>query len=297
VAVTLETVLLLVLLVQLVQWGGERLAVRRQWRPLLWMGGFLGCVCLVSQLWMGATSTEPVIRVGVMSGWPEEVMQVAQRVADQQYHLKIKIVPFSDYVLPNTALQNGDIDVNIFQHVPYLVAQVHARGFKLVPIAKTFVYPMGFYSDREQTLATLKRGAIVAIPNDPSNEARALLLLQKAGLIVLKQHADGSVSLHDVIRNPKQLQLKTMDAAQLPRALQDADLVALTNDYLAPAHRTIIDAVIKEGSDSQYANVIVVRASDQNDPSLKELVAVMHSPEVVAATNKLFPKGAAIPAW
>src|SRR3990167_11007415 len=113
-------------------------------------------------------------------------MKVVQKVAQQRYHLKIKLITFQDYVLPNTALENGGIDANLFQHLPYLNEQTKEHQLHLTAIGKTFVYPMGLYSKKINQINQLQSGAIIAIPNDPSNEGRALLILQKQGLITLK---------------------------------------------------------------------------------------------------------------
>lgn len=295
--VTLETVLVLVLIVQVVQFAGDFLAKRRSLKPLLFTGLALGLLSLGSQIYPLFSTEEDELKIGVAAGWSEEVMKVAQKVAAEKYHLKLKIVPFNDYVLPNTALANGNIDGNIFQHLPYLEAQNKARGYRLVPIGKTFVYPMGFYSRKIATLAELKSGALLALPNDPSNEGRSLLLLQKAGLITLKPNVGTLASLKDITGNPKHFKFKLLDAAQLPRVLKDADLVALTNDYIGAAGFKTTEAVVREGSDSLYANIIVVRETDKENPLFKKLIGVMHSGAVVTKTEELFPDGGAIPAW
>ena len=298
VIVTLETVVVLIFLVQIVQYTGDYLAVKRQFKPILVTAAILALTCIATQIYPLIVKHNEELKVGVTSGWPEEVMKVAQKVALEQYHLNIKVIPFNDYVLPNTALANGNIDANIFQHLPYLNEQIKSRHYPLTPIAKTFVYPMGFYSQKLDTIASLRHNAIIAIPNDPINEARSLLLLQKAGIISLKPLTkDALPSARDIASNPKQLQIKLLDAAQLPRALKDADLVALTNDYVGPAGFTIQQSLLKEGPDSAYANIIVGRIDENNDDRLKTLAEVMHSKEVLDATVKIFPNGAAIPAW
>lgn len=151
--VTIETVILLIVIVQLVQWGGDVLAKQRDFKPIVRIGLVLGVCCVVSQFHPYFLSSDNQLRVGVTSGWPEEVMKVAKKVAWNEYHLKLTIVPFNDYVLPNTALAQDNIDVNIFQHVPYLDAQIKSHGYSLVSIAKTFVYPMGFYSKKITKIA------------------------------------------------------------------------------------------------------------------------------------------------
>lgn len=297
VLVTLETVIILVVIVQFVQFAGDVLARRRQFRPILIASALLWIACISSQVVSAFDGQENWLRIGVPSGWSEEVMQVAQKVALEKYNLKLKIVPFTDYILPNTALQNGDIDANIFQHVPYLDAQIKANNYKLVPIAKTFIYPMGFYSNKLHQLSELRYGAIIAIPNDPSNQGRSLLLLQKAGLLTLKPNVGPLASVNDIIKNPKQLRFKLLDAAQLPRTLQDADLVAITNDYVSAAGLKMDQALLREDKDSLYANVIVVKSADKNNPKFQELISVMHSEQVKEQTQKIFPHDAAIPAW
>jgi YaeC family lipoprotein len=295
IAVMIETVVLLVLIVQLIQTLGNHLAIKPK---LKWVG--VGClllwtVCIGSQIWHPIRQN--TIKIGIVGGQQEIILQTAQQVAKKDYGIKLKIVVFNDYQLPNEALNDGDINANIFQHTPFLNAQIKAHGYHLIPIGKTFVYPFGFYSRKLSRLSQLKYSAIIAIPNDPSNEGRALLLLQKVGLIKLKAKAGLFGTVHDIVSNPKNLRFKTLDAAQLPRVFKDADLVGLTNDYITAAGFTPQKALLKEGADSPYANVIVVRSKDKNKQILKQLVKIMHSPQVLQITKKLFPSGAAIPAY
>lgn len=297
VVVMLETVVMLVVIVQLVQLIGDYLAKHRALRAISIGSLLFWVVCLLYQLWPASVMSDNTIRVGVMSGESEKVMQVAAEVAQKQYGIHLQIVPFTDYVQPNTALSNQSIDANIFQHAPYLEGQVKARHYQITPIAKTFVYPMGFYSQKISKLSELKDGAIVAVPNDPSNGGRSLLLLEKMGLIQLKPGVGVYAKISDIAANPRHLQFKQLDAAQLPRVLKDADLVAITNDFIAPTGLTIKNAVIKEGSDSPYANLIVVREQDKDKPALQKLILIMHSQNVIDETNKEYPNGAAIPAW
>lgn len=297
VIVTLETVVILIIIVQFVQLAGDFLAKKRHFKPIIFASVLLSLICFASQIYPYVYPEQNVIRVGVISGWSEEVLKVAQKVAAQKYQLQIKIVSFSDYGLPNTALASGDIDANIFQHVPYLETEIKAHHYDITPFAKTFVYPMGFYSSKINTLSALKPGAMVAIPNDPSNQARSLLLLQKAGLIRLRANVGTLASVRDVVANPQRLRFKLLDAAQLPRVLKDAELVAITNDYLAPTKLKANQALLREGQDSLYANVIVIRQGDRDKAGLQALVDVMHSRAVVEETLRIFPDGAAIQAW
>jgi D-methionine transport system permease protein len=295
--VMLETVVILVVIVQWVQSVGDHLARVRKVKGLSIMACVFLVVCIVVQLWPAAAKAKDTLRIGIMSGVQQKIMAVAKKVAWNKYHLNLDLVVFNDYVQPNIALNNGDINANIFQHVPYLDAQIKTRGFKISPIAKTFVYPMGFYSRKIHHLSQLKEDAIVAIPNDPSNEGRALLLLQKAHLISLNPRAGLFATPKNIIKNPLHLQFKELGDAQLPRVLKDATLVALTNDYVGPAGFSVKQAILREGADSPYANVIAVRTSRKNNPLFLQLVGAMHSKAVVHATMRAFPEGAAIAAW
>lgn len=173
------------------------------------------------------------LTVGTIAGPETDLVEVAKDVAQKQYGLTIKIVEFNDYNLPNEALQDGSLDANVYQHLPYLQAAIKAHGYNLEPIGKTFVYPTGIYSHKIKSLTQLPERGTVAIPNDPSNEARALLLLQKAGLIDLKNASLATVA--DITNNPKHLVIKELDAAQLPRILDDVDAAVINTTFAIPA--------------------------------------------------------------
>lgn len=235
--------------------------------------------------------------VGTIAGPETTLMEVAKDVAKEKYNIDLKIVQFNDYVLPNTALADGSIDANMFQHMPYLQATMKAKGYNLTSIGKTFIYPMGIYSKKIKSLRELKDGSSVAIPNDPSNEARALLLLQNAGLITLKKSADVTATVNDIATNPKKLQFKEMDAAQLPRVLDDVTLAAINTNYAVIANLLPTrDAIFMEKSDSPYANIVVIRAEDKSKENLQHLVAALQSNKVLAKSKELF-QGQAIAAW
>jgi len=241
------------------------------------------------------------IKIGVISGPETTLMEAAKKVAKDKYGLDVKIIEFTDYVEPNTALSDGSIDANMFQHQPYLDQQIKDRHYKLIAAGKTFVYPMGIYSKKIKTLAALPQGALVAIPNDPSNEGRALLLLQKGGLITLKSGTGLTAVPFDIEKNDKQLKFKELDAAQLSRSLADVDLAVINTNYAIPAGLSPTkDAILHEDSDSPYANIIVIRENELNDPRIapmiKELVEAIQSPEVLQAAQTIF-NGQAIPAW
>ncbi|KTD38640.1 29 kDa immunogenic protein [Legionella nautarum] len=235
------------------------------------------------------------LTIGTIAGPETDIVEVAKEVAQKQYGLNIKIIEFNDYNLPNEALEDGSLDANVYQHLPYLQAAMKAHGYDLEAIGKTFVYPTGIYSTKIKSLAQLPEHATIAIPNDPSNEARALLLLQKAGLIDLKD--ENSVSIADISNNPKHLVIKELDAAQLPRILADVDAAVINTTFAIPAGLSPTrNAIFVEGKDSPYANLIVIRRNSSKKPQLEEFVKAMNSPEVKNKANKLFGDSA-IPAW
>ncbi len=257
----------------------------------------VGVVVLLSLTACSKKEAPNTIKVGTIAGPETQLMQVVKAVAKKRYGLTVKVIPFSDYNIPNAALNDGSIDANIFQHLPFLKAQKQARGYKISAIAKTFVYPMGLYSKKIKHLSQLKAHAKIAIPNDPSNEARALLLLQKAKLIRLKSHITINATPIDIASNPKQLRFIPLDAAELPRALGDVALAAINTNYAVPAGLSPArGALFKESADSPYANVIVVRTVDKNKKKIKELVAAYQSKPVVAKAKALFGD-AAVVAW
>ena len=238
-----------------------------------------------------------VVYVGTISGPESDLMNVAKEVALKRYGVKIKIITFNNYLAPNMALNDGELDANVFQHQPYLEEDIKQRHYQLISIGKTFIYPMGLYSKKIKQLSDLHDHALVVIPNDPSNEKRALLLLSKAGLIQLKPQSDFFVTPNDIIKNPKSIQIKELDAAQLVRALPDVDLAAINTNYALLANvYPSRDALLIEDKNSPYINVIVVRLADQHNEKLKILVNALHSKEVQHAANQLF-HGQAIPAW
>lgn len=241
--------------------------------------------------------TNNVMRVGTIAGPDAELMHVVREVAKENYGLDIKIVTFTNYNQPNAALASGQIDANVFQHLPFLKQSIADHGYKLVAIGKTFIYPMGIYSKRYDDLGEVNDGETVAIPDDPSNEARALLLMQAAGLITLKEGATIHSTVNDILDNPYDLRFKLMDAGDLTSALSNVGIAVINANYAVPAglypNR---DALYMEDQDSQFANVVVVRAADKNSQNAEYLVDALHSPEVEDAAERIF-HGQAIAAW
>ena len=262
------------------------------------LGAILVLIAVIGMTACSSKKENPnVITVGTISGPETQLMQVAKQVAKKRYGLDVQIVPFSDYNAPNPGVVSGALDANAFQHRPFLDAQIKARHFDLVAIGKTFIYPMGIYSKKIKSLAKVPNGAKVAVPNDPTNEARGLLLLQKAGLIKLRPGAGVNATPVDIISNPKHLQFIELDAAELPRSLDDVTLAAINTTYAVPAHLSPMkDALIYEKSDSPFVNLIVVTRANQHKKQLIELVKSFQSQPVIDEAKKLFGD-AAIPGW
>jgi D-methionine transport system substrate-binding protein len=233
--------------------------------------------------------------IGTIAGPETEIIETAKEVAEKEHGLTIKIVEFNDYNLPNEALQDGSLDANVYQHLPYLKASMLAHGYDLQAIGRTFVYPMGIYSQKYKTLKEIPDGSIIAVPNDPSNEMRAFLLLEKAGLITLKNATNSGIPELDT--NPKKLQFKEMDAAQLPRVLPDVAAAVINTTFALPAGLSPSkNALFTEGKDSPYANVIVIRRDTNKRPQLELFVQSLNSEQVKKKAKELFGD-AAIPAW
>ena len=195
--------------------------------------------------------------------------------------LKIQIVEFSDYVQPNAALAAGDLDANSYQHKPYLDAQVKDRGYKIVSVGNTVNFPIGIYSKKVKDLKDLKEGARVGIPNDPTNGGRVLLVFQDKGLIKLKPEAGLKATPLDIIENPKKIKFVEVDAAQLPRTLDDLDASAINTNYaLSAGLNPGKDAISQENAKSPYVNLLAVREQDKDKPWVAKLVKAYHSDEI-----------------
>jgi D-methionine transport system substrate-binding protein len=235
------------------------------------------------------------LTIGTIAGPETELIETAKEVAKNKYGLTINIVTFNDYNLPNEALQDGSLDANVYQHLPYLQAAMKAHHYKLEAIGRTFVYPMGVYSKKFKTLKELPEKALIALPNDPSNEQRALQLLEKAHLITLKTSENSG--LQDIATNPHHLQFKEMDAAQLPRVLPDVDAAVINTTFALPAGlNPVRDALLTEDKDSPYANIIVIPSESSKKNQLALFVKALNSEEVKDKARTLFGD-AAIPAW
>ena len=236
------------------------------------------------------------IKIGVTAGPHAQIFEQVKKIAEKD-GLKIQIVEFTDYVQPNAALAAGDLDANSYQHQPYLDQQVKDRGYKMVSVAQTVNFPIGIYSKKVKSLEALKEGARFGIPNDPTNGGRVLLMLQDKGLIKLRPEAGLKATPLDVTSNPKKIKFIEVDAAQLPRSLDDLDAAAINTNYALPAGLTPAkDAIAQENAKSPYVNVLVVQAKDKDQAWVAKLIKAYHSPEIKAFVQTEF-KGAVVPGF
>ncbi|NBD08132.1 MetQ/NlpA family ABC transporter substrate-binding protein [Corallococcus silvisoli] len=260
---------------------------------MLFSVGLLLTVALTSN---GCTKeTEKPLRVGVTSGPHAQIMEVVAAEALKR-GVRVKVVEFSDYVQPNAALADGSLDANSFQHLPYLEQQQKDRGYRFDVVGTTVTFPIAAYSSRHSSLDALPKGAVLAIPNDPTNGARALKLLEDAELLRLRKVQDANVTPLDVEWTRGEYQLRELDAAQLARALGDVDLAIINTNYALEAGLDPFKGLLRESPRSPYANIIAVRAGEAGRPDVKVLVETYHSPEVRAFIERTF-KGALVASW
>lgn len=230
------------------------------------------------------TTEDKVITVGASPTPHAEILSAAKDVlAEQGYELKI--VEFTDYVQPNVALNDGELDANYFQHLPYLEKKCEEEGFKLVSAAEIHYEPYGLYPGKTATIAELPDGGTIAVPNDDTNETRALLLLEDQGLIKLKDGIDAtkSATVLDIVENPKNLTISELAAEQIPRSLQDVDMAVINGNYALQFDLNVNDdAIASESAEygSVYVNVLAVREGEENSEKIKALVKALKSDTV-----------------
>lgn len=250
--------------------------------------------CLWGLAFIASATAMPVLKVGVTAGPHFEILEYVSDLAKKQ-DLEVQIIQFNDFIIPNIALISREIDANIYQHLPFLQEQVKSRGFRIESVGKTILLPMGVYAKKIKTLDELKNNATVAIPNDPTNGSRALLLLQKLGLITLNPRAS-SPTILDITSNPKNLKFIELEATYIPRSLRDVDIALTNTDWILAAGMSPDKSIAKEDLDSPYVNLIVVRRSSVKDPNILKFVKIYQSQATKDFIKKRF-KDAVIPAW
>ena len=220
---------------------------------------------------------------------------VKPALAKEGVNLKVKV--FTDYIQPNVQVAEKRLDANFFQHQPYLDEFNKAKGTHLVSVAAVHLEPLGAYSSKYKKLDEIKDGSTVVIPNDATNGGRALLLLDKAGLITLKDETNILSTPKDITANPKNLKFRELEAATIPRVLTQVDLALINTNYALEAKlNPEKDALVIEGSDSPYVNILVARPDDKDSADMQKLVAALHTPEVKAFILEKY-KGAIVPAF
>ncbi|MGA5426789.1 MetQ/NlpA family ABC transporter substrate-binding protein [Streptomyces koyangensis] len=244
-----------------------------------------------------ASGAEGPLVVGATPTPAGEILEYVKKNLAKDAGLDLDIKEFTDYVLPNTALQEGTLDANLYQHKPYLDEFNQSKGTELVALDEVYLPPTGVYSEKVKDVADLRKGATVAVPNDVTNEGRALNLLAEEGLIELKKGAGADASPSDIAKNPKNITIKELDPAQLPRSLSDVDAAAINNNFALDAGLDPRkDAILLEKSeDNPYNNVLAVKKGNENDPRVKKLAELLTSPEVKKFIEDTY-KGSVIPA-
>lgn len=227
-------------------------------------------------------AADTVIKVGASPAPHAEILEAIKPLLEEEGYT-LEITQYNDYIVPNTALEEGDLDANYFQHITYMNDFNEENGTHLVSAAGIHYEPFGIYAGKTDSLDALKEGATVGVPNDPTNEARALLLLEQEGLIKLKEGVGILATALDIEENPLNLELKEVEAAQLPRLLADLDIAVINGNYAIDAGLSIADALATESADSAaaeaYVNVVAVREGTENDAKIQALVKALQSEE------------------
>ena len=291
-------IIILVSLVQLCQSYGNYLVkvknIRTLWIPIILM--ILGC----SYQWIH--NQQENVSNNIMIGYiyskkQYKIMSLLQKKAKEEYGINIKLIEFSDYNMPNKALSDENIDMNIFQHIPFLKEQVERFNYDIVEVGKTFMYPIGLFSSKLNTIADIRFQSKIAIPNDPTNRGRALLMLSNANLIRLKKNISWKANLDDITENPYKLKFITLQTDQISNYIDDVDLAVITNDYIDKANLTLNNALIIETKISPFANVMVTKSKNKNNPVIKKILELYQSNDIKNVASKVYPYSGAIPAW
>ncbi len=236
------------------------------------------------------------VKVGITGSDTQVWDFVAEKAAKE--NIEIEILSFSDYVQPNLALAEGELDINAFQTVAYFDAFIKEHNLDLVPLATTVLAPMGVYSDKITSIEEIPDGAQIAVPDDVTNQGRALLLLQEAGVITLKPDFDGLGDASAIVENPKNIEIIPMAAAQTPRALQDVTASVINNGVAVDAgFAPLTDSIFhEEATATPYVNIIAARAEDKDNATLKRICELYQEDDVIEVINQV-SKGASIPTF
>ena len=236
------------------------------------------------------------IKVGIMSGEDEDVWRVVVAEAAKK-GLKIETIAFNDYTQPNEALERGEVDANAFQHQPYLDNQIKTHGYHIVRVGYTGVWPIGLYTKKYKSIAEIPEGAVIGLPNDPSNEGRALRVLQNEGVIKLKDGTGILATTADITENPKKVEIKELDAGVVGRAIDDLDAAVVNTDWALKSGLSAADRIAQEPiADNPYRNFIAVKQGNENQDWVKTLVSSYQNDAVKAEFDKVY-KGTGLSAY
>jgi len=247
----------------------------------------------------GSEADDKVIKVGASPSPHAEILaEIEDAVAAQGYTLEV--IEYNDYVIPNTAVEQGELDANFFQHKPYLDDFNANNGTNIVSVAAIHFEPLGIYSAAVEEVSEIGEGAMIGVPNDATNEARALLLLEANGLITLKEGAGVNATINDIASNPLNLEIKEIEAAQLPLSLLDLDAAVINGNYAISGGLSIADAIALEESTSiaadTYANIIAVKAGNEDSEKVQVLINALQTEEVKAFIGSTYA-GAVVPVY
>ncbi|MFI3236979.1 MAG: MetQ/NlpA family ABC transporter substrate-binding protein [Lachnospiraceae bacterium] len=262
--------------------------------------GLVLCVTLLAATFTGCgeTADDKVVTVAASTTPHAEILAVAAPLlAEQGYTLEV--TEFSDYVMPNNVVESGEIDANYFQHVPYLDSFNDEQGTHLVSVAGIHYEPFGIYPGTESDLSNITEGATIAVPNDTTNEARALLLLEANGIITLNEEAGLTATIIDIVENPYNVEIIEMEAAQIARVQEEMSFIVLNGNYALQAGLSVAnDSIAYETADSEgaktYVNILVVKEGNEEDPGVVALAEILKSDEIVDYINATYD-GAVIP--
>jgi len=236
------------------------------------------------------------VKVGIISGEDEDVWRVVVEEGAKR-DLTIETIVFNDYTQPNEALERGEIDANAFQHQPYLDNQIKTQGYHIVPVGYTAVWPIGLYSKKHAKIADLPDGAVIGVPNDPSNEGRALRVLENEKLIKLKEGTGILATTADIAENPKNIEIKELDAGIVGRSVDDLDAAVVNTDWALKSGLTPENRIAQEPiADNPYRNFIAVKAGTENEPWVKTLVESYQNDKVKAEFDRVY-KGTGLSAY
>ena len=259
----------------------------------------LGAV-LCASLSVSCTKKESSQNILTVAASPEPHKALLELVTEDlaKENITLKVTEFTDYVTPNDAVETGEQFANFFQHVPYMDTFNKEHGYHLVSVGTVHIEPLALYSKKYGNLSEFKSGDTIAIPNDPTNEARALLLLESAHIITLREGAGLAATPQDITENPYNLQFKEIEAATLPRVLADVQGAVINGNYAIPAGLSAAkDGLLVAGKDSPYANVISVKQGNENDPRIKALIKALQSDKVRKYITEKYPNGEVVAAF